>query len=204
MYMLHTLYIATHIVRGIPSFPKQRRRCWMWKLCKIQGWLHLFEKQSCKPTRSLQSDANIAGCVVLHAEGYTRWAEHSVFQPQSLIMLEFLEGLTVKKGGNSLETVRLNSSSMDQYVLLRVCVPMCVSAWTYINNFTWRRRCKLPRRPLFVVLVFPVENRKEQEWISSAVQMVISLCPGARELITLTIYKVASVTGVRNRTSGEE
>lgn len=111
------MYIATHIARGIPSFPKQRRRCWMWKLCKIQGWLHLFEKQSYKPTRSLQSDANIAGCVVLHAEGYTRWAEHSVFQPQSLIMLEFPEGLTVKKGGNSLETVRLNSSSTDQCVL---------------------------------------------------------------------------------------
>jgi len=42
--------------------------------------------------------------------------------------------------------------------------------------------------------VFLRENRKEQEWILSAVQMVISPCPGAGELIALTIYKVASVT----------
>lgn len=31
-----------------------------------------LQNQGCNPTRSLWSDANTAGCVVLRAEGYTR------------------------------------------------------------------------------------------------------------------------------------
>lgn len=66
-------------------------------LCKIQGWLHLFKKQTRTPTRSLWSSKNIAGDVVLSAKVTLPEQSALFFWPQNLTMLQFPEGLCVRR-----------------------------------------------------------------------------------------------------------